>query len=95
MGFERWDCMSLLTGDAMTERTARLRKVSLDAVPSISHERASLITDFTRRMMAKFSAGDAGQVVRVPLRAQDHLHWRRGDDRRRARTDPKGRAYLS
>jgi formate C-acetyltransferase len=32
----------------MNERTARLRRASLDATPSISHERAVLITDFYR-----------------------------------------------
>jgi trans-4-hydroxy-L-proline dehydratase len=33
---------------AMTERVARLRKQSLDAVPSVSHERAVLLTEFYR-----------------------------------------------
>jgi len=30
----------------MTERTAALRRASLDAIPAISHERARLVTDF-------------------------------------------------
>ncbi len=32
----------------MTERNDRLRRLSLDAVPTLSHERASLLTDFYR-----------------------------------------------
>ncbi len=32
----------------MNERTAKLRQASLDAVPSISAERACLLTDFYR-----------------------------------------------
>ena len=39
----------------MTERTARLRRKSLDASPSISHERASLITDFYQANEGKYS----------------------------------------
>ena len=39
----------------MSERTARLRQASLDAVPSVSHERASLLTEFYRENEGKFS----------------------------------------
>ncbi|MBP7936555.1 MAG: glycyl radical protein [Phycisphaerae bacterium] len=39
----------------MTERTARLRKASLDAKPHLSHERASLLTDFYLANEGKFS----------------------------------------
>jgi len=50
----------------MTERTARLRRASLEAVPTISHERASLITDFYLQHAGKLS---------VPLlRARSFCH---------------------
>ena len=39
----------------MNARTARLRKRSLDAVPSISHERAALITEFYHSNRGKYS----------------------------------------
>ena len=39
----------------MTDRTARLRRKSLDASPSISHERASLLTDFYQANEGKYS----------------------------------------
>ena len=39
----------------MTERTARLRQASLDTPPSISHERAALITDFYQANEGKYS----------------------------------------
>ncbi len=39
----------------MNERTAKLRRESLDAPPSISPERASLITDFYRANEGKYS----------------------------------------
>lgn len=39
----------------MTERIARLRRESLAARPSISHERASLLTDFYRENEGRFS----------------------------------------
>ncbi|HOW71524.1 MAG TPA: glycyl radical protein [Phycisphaerae bacterium] len=39
----------------MTERTARLRKASLDAKPHLSHERACLLTDFYLANEGKFS----------------------------------------
>ena len=39
----------------MNERTAKLRQASLDAVPSISAERACLLTDFYRSNEGKFS----------------------------------------
>ena len=39
----------------MTARTARLRRASLDAIPSISHERASLLTDFFQANEGKYS----------------------------------------
>lgn len=40
----------------MTPRTARLRQNSLDACPSISHERAELVTAFYQAHEGKFSA---------------------------------------
>jgi formate C-acetyltransferase len=40
----------------MTERTARLRRASLEAAPRISEERARLVTDFYRAHDGKFSA---------------------------------------
>ena len=40
----------------MNERTAKLRQESLDAVPSISPERANLLTDFYQSNEGKFSA---------------------------------------
>ncbi|MFV1968521.1 MAG: trans-4-hydroxy-L-proline dehydratase, partial [Pirellulaceae bacterium] len=50
----------------MTERTARLRQASLDAVPRITHERASLLTDFYRANEGKYS---------VPvMRARSYYH---------------------
>ncbi len=39
----------------MTPRTEKLRRESLDAVPSISSERAELLTDFYRRNLGKCS----------------------------------------
>lgn len=39
----------------MTERTARLREQSLALVPSISHERASLLTDFYTENQGRYS----------------------------------------
>jgi trans-4-hydroxy-L-proline dehydratase len=39
----------------MTERVARLRKQSLDAQPSLSHERAELLTEFYRSQTRSFS----------------------------------------
>jgi len=39
----------------MTERTVRLRQASLDAKPAISHERASLITDFYQAHEGRYS----------------------------------------
>jgi len=39
----------------MTDRTVRLRRESLDASPSISHERASLLTDFYQANEGKYS----------------------------------------
>jgi formate C-acetyltransferase len=50
----------------MNERTARLRQASLDAVPSISHERASLLTDF-------YQAHDGLYSVPV-MRARSFYH---------------------
>jgi len=50
----------------MNERTARLRQASLAAQPSISHERASLLTDFYRAHDGKYS---------IPvMRARSFLH---------------------
>ncbi|MEJ2555741.1 MAG: glycyl radical protein [Anaerolineae bacterium] len=40
----------------MTERVSRLRKQSLDAIPSISTERAELMTEFYRRDLGPVSA---------------------------------------
>ena len=40
----------------MTERTARLRQASLEARPWISHERASLLTDFYRANEGRYSS---------------------------------------
>jgi len=40
----------------MNARIRKLRQQSLDARPTISHERASLITDFYRENQGKFSA---------------------------------------
>jgi len=39
----------------MTDRTVRLRRKSLNASPSISHERASLLTDFYQANEGKYS----------------------------------------
>jgi len=50
----------------MNERTARLRQESLDAVPTITHERASLLTAFYKANAGKYS---------VPvMRARSFLH---------------------
>lgn len=40
----------------MTERTARLRQESLAAIPSISGERAKIVTDFYREQQGRLSA---------------------------------------
>ena len=40
----------------MTERVARLRQQSLDAVPTISSERAELMTEFYQRELGLVSA---------------------------------------
>ena len=39
----------------MTERTERLRRASLEALPTISHERASLLTEFYQAHDGKYS----------------------------------------
>jgi len=50
----------------MNERTARLRQESLDAVPTITHERASLLTEFYKANEGKYS---------IPvMRARSFLH---------------------
>jgi len=50
----------------MNERTARLRQESLDAVPTITHERANLLTAFYKANAGKYS---------VPvMRARSFLH---------------------
>jgi formate C-acetyltransferase len=41
--------------DSMTDRTRRLRQDSLDALPSISSERAQLLTEFYRENLGKHS----------------------------------------
>ena len=42
---------------AMSERVARLRQQSLDAVPSLSCERAELLTEFTRQNLGRSHVG--------------------------------------
>ena len=55
-----------LVVELMNERTARLRQASLAAQPRISHERASLLTDFYRAHDGKYS---------IPvMRARSFLH---------------------
>lgn len=50
----------------MNEKTARLRQESLDAIPTITHERARLLTDFYKANEGKYS---------VPvMRARSFLH---------------------
>jgi len=39
----------------MNERTARLRRASLDAKPKISHERACLLSEFYQANEGKFT----------------------------------------
>ena len=67
----------------MNERTARLRQETLDAVPTVSGERAALMTEFYKENLGRWSApGAAGEGVPLPLRAEDDLDRRRGADRR-------------
>ena len=47
--------MHLSEGRNMNERTARLRRQSLDARPAISHERAALMTEFYQANAGRFS----------------------------------------
>ncbi len=53
----------------MNERTARLRRASLDASPSISPERASLITDFYQANEGKYFPPVMRPVVLLPVQA--------------------------
>ena len=61
----------------MTERTKKLRQQSLDARPTISPERARLITDFYRANLGKLSAPrHAGPSLPASVPVKDDLHRR-------------------
>ncbi len=73
----------------MNERVERLRQLSLDAKPTISAERAQLLTKFYKENEAKYSVPvTAGHGFQISVRAQDDLHRRRRAHRRRARPPP-------
>ncbi len=82
--------------DPMNARTERLRQASLDAAPSLSAERAALLTGFYAEQLGRLPRHPVlrARAFLRPLRAQDHLHRRRRADRRRARAAPQGRADL-
>ncbi len=64
----------------MTERTDTLRRLSLDTPPSLSAERAVLLTEFyEKECRTPFRPGDAGAVVPAPLPAQDALSSATGE----------------
>ncbi len=82
-------------GDAMNERTARLRRESLDAQPALSEERALLVTEFYRANDGKLlGARHARLVLPAPVRAQDDLARRGRAHRGRARPGAQGGAHL-
>ena len=63
---------------AMSDRVARLRQQSLDALPSISTERAELMTEFYRQTEGLMSVPVRRALcLSVPDGAQDHLYQRR------------------
>ena len=78
----------------MTERVARLRQQSLDRKPTLSSERAELMTAFYRDAPAVSAADPPRPVVPVPDRAQGALHPPRRADRRRARPGAESDAHL-
>ena len=74
----------------MNARTSTLRQESLDAKPSISPERAILVTEFYQANEGRYSVPVMrAQSLLAPLRAQDDLPRRGRTDRRRARAAPK------
>ena len=59
----------------MNGRIQRLRQLSLNTHPSVSIERAVLLTDFYRENM--FGAMEVeNDRLPPPVRQQDRLHWR-------------------
>ena len=74
---------------AMSERIQALRRQSLETDPSLSAERAVLLTRFFQQASGlEFSPGAARQGIRLPSGAQGHLDraWRADRRRERART---------
>ena len=62
----------------MNSRTARLRQESLDAAPSLSPERASLMTDFYQANEGKYSrAGDARPARSTTSASRRRSIWAR------------------
>ena len=79
----------------MNPRTEALRRRSLDTPPSISAERALLLTRFYRENDGRWSVpGDARPLLPRPLREEDDPPGRGRADRRRARPGPQGGAHL-
>ena len=78
-----------------TPRVARLRQQSLDAVPTLSTERAELMTEFYRQNLGLVSA-PVRRALALPVSdgTQDHLHRRGRADRRRERARAQGHAHL-
>ena len=61
----------------MTDRVARLRQLSLETKPSLSTERAELMTEFYRHAPAVPLPDPAGALASAPDGAQGDLHRRR------------------
>ena len=81
----------------MNERVKKLREQSLKAIPSITAERAKLITEFYKSPEAgRMSYADAARPgLQAHPGEQGDLHQRRRADRRRARPGAQGHSDLS
>ena len=78
----------------MTERVARLRQESLDRKPTLSTERAELMTAFYREAPAAPLPILRALLAPVPDGAEGALHPARRAHRRRARAGAEGHAHL-
>ena len=79
----------------MSERTERLRQESLAAVPSITGERAEIITAFYKEHVGKYSVPVLRALNFLAIvRAEGALAGRRRAHRGRAGPRAQGRAHL-
>ena len=81
----------------ITERVARLRKQSLEARPSISAQRAELLTSFYQqnRNNGWSTPVERAEAFRYLMEHKTHLHQRGRTDRRRERRRTQGCTDLS